>query len=65
PTHTPHHLEVEVRHPQRFQQRKFKRILGGQLARLLDGDQSAESDDSDDTDGKAKPAATPPGDSDQ
>ncbi|MER7704466.1 proteasome subunit alpha [Kitasatospora sp. NPDC097605] len=77
---TPDQLEVAVLDRQRFQQRKFKRILGGQLARLLDGDESAESDDSDDTggtggtggsngsngsDGTEKPAATPPGDSDQ
>ncbi|MFC5662776.1 proteasome subunit alpha [Kitasatospora misakiensis] len=58
-TLTPDQLEVAVLDRQRFQQRKFKRILGGQLARLLDGDQSAETDD------EEKPAATPPGDPDQ
>ncbi|WP_406196813.1 proteasome subunit alpha [Kitasatospora sp. NBC_01560] len=51
---TPEQLEVAVLDRQRFQQRKFKRILGSQLARLLDGDQTAETDDDE------KPAATPP-----
>jgi proteasome alpha subunit len=51
-TMTPEQLEVAVLDRARFQQRKFKRILGSQLGRLLDGDQSAEADDED------KPAAT-------
>ncbi|WP_457031810.1 proteasome subunit alpha [Kitasatospora sp. P5_F3] len=45
-TLTPDQLEVAVLDRTRFQQRKFKRILGGQLGRLLSGDESAaeESD---------------------
>ena len=53
---TPEQLEVAVLDRQRFQQRKFKRILGNQLGRLLDGDQSAEADDED------SPADTTPSD---
>ncbi|WP_354643403.1 proteasome subunit alpha [Kitasatospora camelliae] len=41
-------LEVAVLDRQRFQQRKFKRVLGGQLDRLLSGDESAADDDADD-----------------
>ncbi len=52
-TLTPDQLEVAVLDRQRFQQRKFKRILGSQLGRLLDGDESAEADDD-----EGKPAAT-------
>ncbi|MEV0531119.1 proteasome subunit alpha [Kitasatospora sp. NPDC050463] len=55
-TLTPEQLEVAVLDRQRFQQRKFKRILGGQLARLLDGDETAETDEDE------KPAAAPPAD---
>ncbi|GAA2099555.1 proteasome subunit alpha [Kitasatospora saccharophila] len=47
-TLTPEQLEVAVLDRQRPQQRKFKRILGGQLARLLSGDESAAAEDGDD-----------------
>ncbi|GAA2749186.1 MULTISPECIES: proteasome subunit alpha [Kitasatospora] len=38
-------LEVAVLDRQRFQQRKFKRILGSQLERLLSGDETAAADE--------------------
>ncbi|MDH6109569.1 proteasome alpha subunit [Kitasatospora sp. MAP12-15] len=51
-TLTPEQLEVAVLDRHRPQQRKFKRILGGQLARLLSGDESAAAEDAGDADGK-------------
>jgi proteasome alpha subunit len=42
---TPEQLEVAVLDRNRVQQRKFKRILGGQLGRLLGGDESAAADE--------------------
>ncbi|MGK4579871.1 proteasome subunit alpha [Kitasatospora sp. HPMI-4] len=42
---TPEQLEVAVLDRQRFQKRKFKRILGGQLGRLLGGDESAAAEE--------------------
>ncbi|WP_042364272.1 proteasome subunit alpha [Streptacidiphilus neutrinimicus] len=48
---TPDQLEVAVLDRGRWQQRKFKRLLGTQLARLLEGDASAAVDD------EAAPAA--------
>jgi proteasome alpha subunit len=48
---TPDQLEVAVLDRGRWQQRKFKRVLGTQLARLLEGDASAATDD------EAAPAA--------
>ncbi|WP_042382674.1 proteasome subunit alpha [Streptacidiphilus melanogenes] len=50
-TMTPDQLEVAVLDRGRWQQRKFKRLLGTQLARLLEGDASAATDD------EAAPAA--------
>ncbi|SEM54571.1 proteasome subunit alpha [Streptacidiphilus jiangxiensis] len=44
-TMTPDQLEVAVLDRGRWQQRKFKRLLGTQLARLLEGDASAATDD--------------------
>lgn len=44
-TLTPDQLEVAVLDRTRFQQRKFKRILGGQLGRLLGGDESAATEE--------------------
>ncbi|MFG2823222.1 proteasome subunit alpha [Kitasatospora sp. NPDC048365] len=44
-TLTPNQLEVAVLDRQRFQQRKFKRILGSQLERLLSGDETAATED--------------------
>ncbi|WP_371501256.1 proteasome subunit alpha [Kitasatospora sp. NBC_00374] len=52
-TLTPEQLEVAVLDRQRPQQRKFKRILGGQLSRLLSGDETA----ADDTEGAEDAAA--------
>ncbi|MFJ9517159.1 proteasome subunit alpha [Kitasatospora sp. NPDC101801] len=46
-TMTPDQLEVAVLDRTRFQQRKFKRILGGQLGRLLSGDDSAAAEEPD------------------
>ncbi|WP_405020351.1 proteasome subunit alpha [Kitasatospora sp. NBC_00070] len=46
-TLTPDQLEVAVLDRTRFQQRKFKRILGGQLGRLLSGDESAAAEEPD------------------
>jgi proteasome alpha subunit len=46
-TLTPDQLEVAVLDRTRFQQRKFKRILGGQLGRLLSGDETAAAEESD------------------
>ncbi|BFV55898.1 proteasome subunit alpha [Kitasatospora sp. CMC57] len=45
---TPDQLEVAVLDRTRFQQRKFKRILGGQLGRLLGGDASAAAEEESD-----------------
>ncbi|MFJ1705081.1 proteasome subunit alpha [Kitasatospora sp. NPDC088346] len=50
-TLTPEQLEVAVLDRQRPQQRKFKRVLGGQLSRLLSGDETA-ADEADATAGK-------------
>ncbi|GAA2235685.1 MULTISPECIES: proteasome subunit alpha [Kitasatospora] len=44
-TLTTEQLEVAVLDRQRFQKRKFKRILGGQLSRLLNGDESAATEE--------------------
>ncbi|MFC5909883.1 proteasome subunit alpha [Streptacidiphilus monticola] len=44
-TLTPDQLEVAVLDRNRFQQRKFKRLLGAQLSRLLAGDESAATED--------------------
>ncbi|WP_405010509.1 proteasome subunit alpha [Kitasatospora sp. NBC_01539] len=44
-TLTPEQLEVAVLDRERVQQRKFKRILGGQLGRLLGGDASAADEE--------------------
>jgi proteasome alpha subunit len=44
-TLTPDQLEVAVLDRSRWQQRKFKRLLSGQLSRLLEGDATAASDD--------------------
>ncbi|MEV8095349.1 proteasome subunit alpha [Kitasatospora sp. NPDC085879] len=44
-TLTPEQLEVAVLDRKRVQQRKFKRILGGQLGRLLGGDASAADEE--------------------
>jgi proteasome alpha subunit len=44
-TLTPDQLEVAVLDRGRWQQRKFKRLLGTQLTRLLEGDASAANDD--------------------
>ncbi|WP_051967487.1 proteasome subunit alpha [Kitasatospora mediocidica] len=57
-TLTPEQLEVAVLDRHRPQQRKFKRILGGQLARLLSGDESAAAEDG----GEDAPAAATPKD---
>ncbi|GAA2145614.1 proteasome subunit alpha [Kitasatospora kazusensis] len=46
-TLTTEQLEVAVLDRQRSQKRKFKRILGGQLTRLLGGDESAAAEDED------------------
>ncbi len=58
-TLTPEQLEVAVLDRGRPQQRKFKRILGGQLTRLLSGDESAADEDGteDGPGGGAKAAA--------
>jgi len=48
-TLTPEQLEVAVLDRKRVQQRKFKRVLGSQLSRLLSGDESAAADDPSDT----------------
>jgi proteasome alpha subunit len=42
---TPDQLEVAVLDRGRWQQRKFKRLLGTQLGRLLEGDATAATDD--------------------
>ncbi|MEY9875312.1 proteasome alpha subunit [Streptacidiphilus sp. MAP12-33] len=44
-TMTPDQLEVAVLDRGRWQQRKFKRLLGTQLGRLLEGDATAANDD--------------------
>ncbi|GAA1218904.1 proteasome subunit alpha [Kitasatospora nipponensis] len=58
-TLTPEQLEVAVLDRQRPQQRKFKRILGNQLSRLLSGDETAAGDDEE----AAAPAASDAGSS--
>jgi proteasome alpha subunit len=55
-TLTPDQLEVAVLDRSRWQQRKFKRLLGTQLSRLLEGDASAASDDEEPPAGSAAAA---------
>ncbi|MEY9843662.1 proteasome subunit alpha [Streptacidiphilus sp. MAP5-3] len=55
-TLTPEQLEVAVLDRGRWQQRKFKRLLGTQLSRLLEGDASAASDDEEPPAGSAAAA---------
>ncbi|MBF9068517.1 proteasome subunit alpha [Streptacidiphilus fuscans] len=55
-TLTPDQLEVAVLDRARWQQRKFKRLLGTQLSRLLEGDASAASDDEEPPAGSAAAA---------
>ncbi|MEZ0067483.1 proteasome alpha subunit [Streptacidiphilus sp. MAP12-20] len=52
-TLTPDQLEVAVLDRSRWQQRKFKRLLGTQLGRLLEGDASAASEDQEPPTGSA------------
>lgn len=52
-TLTQDQLEVAVLDRSRWQQRKFKRLVGGQLGRLLAGDETAVGDEDDDAPAQA------------
>lgn len=56
-TLTPEQLEVAVLDRRRPQQRKFKRILGAQLSRLLSGDATAGADADADVDAESTTTA--------
>jgi proteasome alpha subunit len=58
-TLTQDQLEVAVLDRSRWQQRKFKRLVGGQLGRLLAGDESAAGDQDDEAPAEAAVEAAP------